>query len=262
MARRTFFGWFRLLILLTILLVVALNAWIDRALTTDWDLPLRVTVYPIGLPGHADAAAYAARLTADDFADVAAFFASEASTYGVALEEPVRIRVSHAARQPPPPRSNDAGAVTTAIWSLRMRWWAWRVSANDPLPTPDIQVFALYQPGHENVALPDSVGLAKGLLAVANLFAHGAAAGTNQIVVAHELLHTLGATDKYDRATGQPRAPEGLGEPDREPLFPQEYGEIMAGRIALSADDAAMPHDLDAMVIGAVTAREIGWSPQ
>ena len=89
-----------------------------------------------------------------------------------------------------------------------------------------------------------------------------AAAGTNQIVVAHELLHTLGATDKYDRATGQPRAPEGLGEPDREPLFPQEYGEIMAGRIALSADDAAMPHDLDAMVIGAVTAREIGWSPQ
>ena len=50
-----------------------------------------------------------------------------------------------------------------------------------------------------------------------------------------------------------------LGEPDREPLYPQEYGEIMAGRIALDANDAAMPHDLDAMVIGATTAREIGW---
>ena len=64
MARRTFFGWLRLGILLTILLVVALNAWFDRALTRDWDLPLRVTIYPIA-QGDEDVAAYANRLEAD-----------------------------------------------------------------------------------------------------------------------------------------------------------------------------------------------------
>ena len=67
MARRTFFGWLRLVILLTVLLVVGLNAWFDRALTTDWDLPLRVTVYPIAT-GDEDVAAYAGRLETDDFA--------------------------------------------------------------------------------------------------------------------------------------------------------------------------------------------------
>jgi hypothetical protein len=259
LARRTFLGWFRLLILLAILLFVALNAWLDRARTTDWDLPLRVTVYPIAAPGHADAAAHAARLTAADFADVARFFATEAQAYGVALAEPVRIRVSHAARQAPPHRADDAGAIATALWSLRMRWWAWRVAANDPLPTPDIQVFALYRRADGDVALPDSVGLSKGLLAIANLFADVSAAGANQIVVAHELLHTLGATDKYDLATGQPLVPDGLGEPDRSPRYPQVLGEIMSGRVAVSANDAAMPDDLDTMVVGAVTAGEIGW---
>jgi len=260
LAKRTFLGWFRLLVLLAILAFVALNAWLDRALTTDWDLPLRVTVYPIAMSGDSQAAAYAARLTADDFSDVARFCAEEAETYGVTLEEPVRIRVSHAATSAPPQRANDAGYVATALWSLRMRWWAWRVAANDPLPTPDIQVFAMYQRESPHVALPDSVGLAKGLLALANLYAVASASGTNQIVVAHELMHTLGATDKYDLRTGLPLVPDGLGEPDQDPTYPQRFGEVMAGRVALAPDRAEMPDDLDSMVVGVATAREIGWS--
>ncbi len=42
-----------------------------------------------------------------------------------------------------------------------------------------------------------------------------AASGGNQVVVAHELLHTLGATDKYARASGQPLEPDGLGDPQQ-----------------------------------------------
>jgi hypothetical protein len=56
-------------------------------------------------------------------------------------------------------------------------------------------------------------------------------------VLAHEFLHTLGATDKYDRRTGLPR-PAGLGMPTRQPRYPQEFGEIMAGRIAVAPDQA------------------------
>jgi hypothetical protein len=110
-------------------------------------------------------------------------------------------------------------------------------------------------------AMPDSVGLSKGLVALAHLYGDVAAAGSNQVVLVHEVLHTLGATDKYDFATGQPLAPQGLGEQDRQPLYPQDLGEIMAGRIATSARDAVVADSLEQMLVGPVTALEIGWPP-
>ena len=55
--------------------------------------------------------------------------------------------------------------------------------------------------------------------------------------------------------------PAGLGEPDRQPLYPQDFGEIMAGRIATSAHDAVVADSLEQMLVGPVTALEIGWPP-
>jgi len=110
------------------------------------------------------------------------------------------------------------------------------------------------------VAMPDSVGLSKGLVAVTHLYGDADAAGSNQVVLVHEVLHTLGATDKYDYSTGQPLAPAGLGEPDRQPLYPQPFGEIMAGRIATSARDAIIADGLEQMLVGPATALEIGWT--
>jgi hypothetical protein len=128
------------------------------------------------------------------------------------------------------------------------------------LPTPDVQVFATFAPmEQDSTALPDSVGLSKGLVAVAHLFAAPEAARSNLVVLTHELLHTLGATDKYDLRTGLPLVPGGLGEPDREPTFPQDYAEIMAGRIAVAPRAAVIPDSLDDVLVGADTAREIGW---
>jgi hypothetical protein len=148
------------------------------------------------------------------------------------------------------------------LWSLRLRFYAARVAWNDPLPTPDVQVFATYSPiTPDAVALPDSVGLSKGLVAVAHLFGGRAARGSNEVVVAHELLHTLGATDKYEPGSGQPLVPQGLANPEQEPLYPQQSGEIMAGRIALAATTATVPEGLDQMLVGPLTAREIGWIP-
>jgi hypothetical protein len=79
----------------------------------------------------------------------------------------------------------------------------------------------------------------------------------NNVVIAHEFLHTLGPSDKYDPATGQPSPPDGLAEPDRAPLYPQRYAEIMGGRIARAADDAIIPQSLKYVLIGPVTAAEI-----
>jgi hypothetical protein len=262
-AQRTFLGTLRLALLLAVLAFVALGAWLERVRSRDWDNPLRVTVYP--LPASDDdpeLATYARDLQAEDFAAVGEFLASEAARHGVALDTPVALRVSHAVTELPPALAEHPNLLSVMAWSLRLRWYATRVAWDDPLPTPDVQVFATFAPlEHDGAtALPDSVGLSKGLIAVAHLYAGREAAGSNQVVVAHELLHTLGATDKYDRGTGRPRVPDGLGEPDRDPTYPQAYAEIMAGRIALAPDDAVVPQSLDDVVVGALTAREIGWT--
>lgn len=260
MAGRTFFGTVRLAILLALLLFVAAGAWLDSRRSTDWDGPLRVTIYPLAVGADAATARYVAGLDKDSFGDVTAFLAGEAARYGVALDEPVSLRVSRAVRELPPAAPEASGALGVALWSLRMRYWAWRVAADDPLPPPDVQVFALYHPADGAHPAPDSTGLRKGLIAVTHLYASADAAGSNDVVLVHELLHTLGAADKYDPATGRPVEPGGLGEPAREPRYPQDVGEIMAGRIAVSAHEAVIPDSLEETTIGPATAREIGWS--
>jgi hypothetical protein len=258
-ARRTFLGTIRLAILLAVLAFVALGAWLDRRRSTDWDATLRVTVYPVAADGDPGVAGYVDGLTDEDFDAVEAFFAAEAPRYGVALAEPVRLRLSRAAGELPPAVPADPGPLDIAAWSLRTRYWAWRVAANDPLPPPDVQVFAVYYAGDGNRPTPDSVGLRKGLMAIAHLYADRDAAGSNQVVIAHEVLHTLGATDRYDRATGRPLVPDGLGDPRQAPRYPQHVAEIMAGRIALGPSEAVVPDALGQVNVGPATAREIGW---
>ena len=79
------------------------------------------------------------------------------------------------------------------------------------------------------------------------------------IVATHELLHTLGASDKYDPATNLPLHPTGYAEPYLEPRYPQQFAEIMGGRIPESSGRARIPSNLAETVIGPDTAREIGW---
>jgi len=76
----------------------------------------------------------------------------------------------------------------------------------------------------------------------------------------HELLHTLGATDKYDLSNNQPLFPDGYAEPELTPLHPQLKAEIMGGRIPLSQLKAIIPSSLAKTVIGPKTANEIGWT--
>lgn len=262
MAQRTFLGTLRLALLLAVLGFVALGAWLERARSRDWDNPLRVTVYPLPASGDDPAlASYARGLEAGDFASVGEFLASEGARHGLELAAPIQLRISHAATERPPALPEHPNLLSVIAWSLRLRWYAARVAWDDPLPTPDVQVFATFAPLDDGAtALPDSVGLSKGLIAVAHLYASREASGSNQVVLAHELLHTLGATDKYDAGTGRPNVPDGLGEPGRDPTYPQAYAEIMAGRIALAPDEAVVPASLDDVLVGDLTAREIGWT--
>ena len=111
-------------------------------------------------------------------------------------------------------------------------------------------------------SVPHSVGLQQGLVGVVHAFADPDMRGSNNVVIAHEILHTLGATDKYDPATAAPVFPIGYGEPQRVPLYPQAFAEVMAGRKATSRTDSEMPGSLDEVLVGRVTAMEINWVKQ
>jgi hypothetical protein len=78
------------------------------------------------------------------------------------------------------------------------------------------------------------------------------------IVAAHELMHTLGASDKYD-AEGRAVFPGGFAEPERLPLYPQPGAEIMARNLPLAPSSERPPNTLDELFVGDATAREVGW---
>lgn len=78
------------------------------------------------------------------------------------------------------------------------------------------------------------------------------------IVAAHELGHTLGATDKYD-AQGHTIIPDGLAEPSLDPPTAQRFFEIMA-RMRPTLGGEAPPSRIEELAVGPATAREIGWA--
>ena len=251
----------RISILLVILLFVVLNTYFDRVYSTDWNIPLRIAAFPINADGSEVTARYIGQQPADAFQRLETFFEQEAKHYGLQMERPIRVTLAPPLSSGPPELEPGSGPFSAALWSLRMRYWAWRVAA-PPGPAPDIKLFVLYHDPAVSPSLPHSLGLQKGLLGVVHVFADGSMRGSNDTVIAHELLHTLGATDKYDLASNQPLLPDGYAEPDRQPLYPQSFAELMAGRIPVSSTEAETPQSLQQVIVGAKTASEIGWRKQ
>ena len=248
----------RILFLLLILLAVAVSNLLTWMRTTSWERPLVVAMYPINGDGSTAAANYIARLDADSFTQIETFFAEEAAYYHLPLARPFDLVPGPRLDELPPLPPAEPSLLGNVLWSLKMRYWAWRVARTQG-PPADIQMFLLYFDPHTSPRLRHSLGLRKGLLGMVNLFATRHMAATNRLVIAHEILHTVGATDKYDPTSDLPVYPGGYAEPDREPLLPQTQAEIMAGRIPLTPGRAVQAEGLGQALIGEQTAREIYW---
>ena len=248
----------RILILLLVLLGVALSTWQDRYRSTRWRQPLYVAIYPIAADDSAVTSRYLAALDADRFRSIDRFFIREAERYHLAASEPVKTRLRSELHDRPPQRAPGSGMLATAWWSLKLRLWAWRAAGHVNEPE-DIRIFVLYHDPALTPVVPHSLGLAKGLIGVVYAFAAPEMAGENNVVIAHELLHTVGASDKYAPGTDAPRFPDGYGDPNQVPLYPQRFAEIMAGRLMLSPDRWQQAENLDQVLIGPATALEIRW---
>jgi hypothetical protein len=257
-APRTTFKRVRIAVLLAVLLLVSVTTCRDHLRATSWRVPLYVAIYPIAADDSAFTHAYVAGLDTERFQPIDQFFEREAKRYGVGIDQPIKTRLRPELAERPPQRAADASMLGTIAWSLRLRYWAWRVSGHAGEPE-DIRMFVLFHDPALTPVVPHSLGLAKGLIGVVYAFATPLMNGENNVVIAHELLHTLGATDKYDQANDAPQFPDGYGDPLQVPLYPQATAELMAGRRMLSATEWEQPRDLGEVVIGPATAREIRW---
>ncbi len=257
-ARIPWFKTLRIGVLLLVLVVVAVGTWQDRYRSTRWREPLFVAIYPIAADDSPVTRRYVDALDGERFEPIDGFFTREAARYRLRIEEPFRTRLKSELTEQPPLRDPRSGIFSTAFWSLKLRYWAWRVTRHAREPE-DVRIFVLYHDPARNPTVPHSLGLMKGLIGVVYAFAAPAMNGENDVVIAHELLHTVGATDKYNPVDDSPVFPDGYGDPRQNPLYPQAAAELMAGRRMLAPDRWGQAADLDEVVIGAATALEIRW---
>ncbi len=249
----------RIAILLTLLVIVAGNQFLTGSRFSSWDKSLWISIYPVLLEPDGNIRRYTENLNADSFKDIAAFLKKEAARYGRQLDTPVVIQVARPLTSIPPALPTESSGLGVALWSLKMRWWSFRNDGQDGLAPDDIRMYVLYQNAQPNSMLERSVGIKNGSYGIVNAVASRAMAARNRIVISHELMHILGASDKYHLSNGQPFAPEGLANPEQKPLYPQRKAEIMAGRVATSASQWRRAASLKSCVVGAATAAEVGW---
>ena len=248
----------RVTVLMVILVVVATDTWLTKLRATSWDHPLRVVVYPINGDGSEAAAQHIAKLKVEQFDNIERKVKEQAVHYGISLSDPMDIVLAKPLHAIPPLAPRDGNMFNIMWWSLKLRLWASKMDHYDG-PTPEVRAFTLYYDPKTHPILEHSTGLEKGMIGVIKLFASDKMAEENNVVMLHELLHTLGATDKYDLRTDQPIYPQGYAEPELQPRLPQHLAEIMAGRIPLTPTHAEIPDSLAEVVVGPETAREIGW---
>ena len=180
--------------LLLILVAVAVGEWRTGRALQAWDDPLWVGIYAIAGDDSDAVAGWIDRLAADDFAGIEAWLAEQGRHWGIGVATPFRLVLGDPIASPPP-EPPPSGALATAAWSLRMRAWSRARLDEQPGPRPDIALYVLYHDPERLPVLPHSLGLRKGRFGIVHAYASPEMRGSNRVVMAHELLHVVGATD-------------------------------------------------------------------
>lgn len=248
----------RITLLLGCLAAVAATSAHQREFTRNWNQTINVTVFPINADNSVATKKYISKLTNKDFGIIDRWGEREAKRHKLVLAKPFKVSLGDTLNAIPPPFPNNDHSMSVLIWGLKLRYWAWKNTPDDGGGLTRIRMFVLYQTGEENTPLPHSLGLQKGLIGLVHAYNAEKQSQQNNIVIAHEVLHTVGALDKYDNE-GHPALPVGLANPSQSPLFPQQQAEIMAGSIPRTAKRSEMAKSLRHVVINPYTATEINW---
>lgn len=245
----------RILCLLIILLIVAVNAYRDQ--NQDWSKPIIVMLHPVNADGRAATQHYIQSLNLSELNGAQAYLQQMSAQY---RGQPIAIyfQLGRELKRLPPKVPPQATMLDNILWSLKFRFYAWKQHEGAD-GSPSVTLYLNYYDPQKIKELKHSTALQKGRIGSVNLFASKKQAEQNKIVLVHELLHAFGASDKYDLTTGQPIYPLGYAYPKQQPLFPQAKAELMAGYIPVSEQKSKMPDSLKQTLINEMTAIEVGW---
>jgi len=245
----------RILLLVMLLIGVAFYSKLQSLESTSWKRPLQISIYPVNGENSIIVGEYISTLRTDDFAEIERFLHDEHKHYDEIALSTIEIELQDIVTELPPVPPAKQTMLKVMLWSLQMRWWSYQHAVSSD--KAHVNIYVIYHQPKEGVMLAHSLGLQKGLIGVVNGFSSADYMKQNNIVIAHELLHTVGASDKYDALTGQPVFPDGYAKPDQK--YQQTKAEIMAGKIPIGISTSEMPNSLRSCVVGKLTAREIGW---
>jgi len=256
------FKLFRVVLLLSILFVIIVSSWMTEKRMAAWERPILVTIFPIVADEDTSTLEFTRDVELSYFADVNRFFDRESVPYGFNVTPAFRFQLAPVSSELPPEVPDQFSSAGIAWWSLKMRWWSWMKDLKSDLVSPDIQMYVLFHGLNGGSEVGISVGMRKGRYGIVKAYAKESMSPHNLVVFTHELLHVLGATDKYVLSTGEPIFPQGFANPDQRPLFPQLKAEIMGGRIPLNSFSSKMADSLEECRIGRLTGEEIGFLSQ
>jgi hypothetical protein len=250
-------------LLLSVLAGVSLwagNDWWQRRERKAWRRPLRVALIlverepvPAPLLGAVSARAF----------DLERRLSHEYARYGRRAMEPFSIMVKGpVATSVDPPRADGQD-----LWSLARHTyeqWQWTRDLDARAQVEwrgyDARIYLVLKPARaEAAAFVEGESEDGGRVGVASADIDTSMIDFALFVAAHELFHTLGASDQYD-STGHASFPGGFAEPRKSPLFPQPGAELMARNVPISETAERPPETLDELWVGETTAREIGWA--
>jgi hypothetical protein len=264
-SRKRRFFLIRVSVLLFILFVVVLYAVRDvrsRRARNEWNRTLDVAIVLVHVEGQPAVDPAAVSQLGERVVVLEERLRAEAERHRPGMAKPFRVQLFgpvDVATPPPKAESDDVVALVKHTLDQR-RWlrdvdpragvdpdrWDNRIYVNARRSTSDVTSFV------EGSSEQD------GRIGAVDVDLDDSMVDLTLAVVAHELMHTLGASDKYD-GRGRALVPDGLAEPDRTPLYPQRFVEVMARNRPISPDAEVLLQSIEELSIGEATAREIGW---
>ncbi len=264
--RRRSRGFFliRVAVLLTILfgvVVYALRDVASREARTDWTRSVRVAIVLVAREPLEEEIGPRARERASVLADK---LTSQKRRYREGGPAPFAFTVfgpvSDTGSIPEPPA--DDGLIAAARYSWELSRFTSRIdkAAGVDGSAFDSRIYVLAtRPTNSERKVIEGASQLGGRIGVVRVELDSTMVDLALFVSTHELFHTLGASDRYDLASGQPLVPEGLPEPEQRPLFPQRLAEVMARHRATTPIASVPPKTLQELFVGEVTARELRW---
>lgn len=231
-----------------------------RSARRHWQRPLQIALVLLE-DGEIDPAALG--LLQERVESLEEALEREFSRYGGTFR-PIRFRQFGPAPEPRPPPTPAAESSLWQALTLSLSLGAF-ARASDHAAAVDNSAFdgkiyvRLSAPRSARRSLVEGLGEEGGRIAVTSLELREDSADFGLFVVAHELFHLLGANDRYG-PDGLAELPDGLGEPELEPRYPQRSAEVMARGRVLEPGREEPPSQLGELRVGTRTAEEIGWS--